>query len=265
MASLGSVPTGSRSTMKWISTTLSVVLTTSPAPSHPSTEMIEEVFASMATHAPELGECRKVIVCDGYTEACASTTPNIPTARKSRRLTAKGVAAYKEYVQAVINLCATCPNFRNTSVLVLDELHGCGLAVMAGLAVWPDTTPYVLVAQHDRVLNAPLDIPVLLRAMMSARQLRYVGLMSPHQMHYKEKSRLSYRSSLEPFHCFGLEFIPMLKYLGVYLLHVDHRYTKCAADRVTWHHSLCRLASCGHNGFVRADCQFRVRAHPRFC
>ena len=43
---------------------LTIVLTTSPIKTHPSTRLIEEVFESIAVLAG-LGECRKIIVADG--------------------------------------------------------------------------------------------------------------------------------------------------------------------------------------------------------
>jgi hypothetical protein len=44
---------------------LTVVVTTSPVPSNPSTAMIEELFQSFAM-CPGLSACRKIIVCDGF-------------------------------------------------------------------------------------------------------------------------------------------------------------------------------------------------------
>lgn len=43
-----------------------VITTTSPTPSNPSRELIEETLRSLAEHAPELSACRNIIVCDDY-------------------------------------------------------------------------------------------------------------------------------------------------------------------------------------------------------
>lgn len=45
---------------------LTVVITTSPVRSNPSTAMMEDLFRSFEAHCPELAMCDKVIVCDGY-------------------------------------------------------------------------------------------------------------------------------------------------------------------------------------------------------
>jgi hypothetical protein len=47
-----------------VATKLTVIVTTSPVPSNPSTHMLQAVVESMAL-VPGLTSCRKLIVCDG--------------------------------------------------------------------------------------------------------------------------------------------------------------------------------------------------------
>ena len=44
---------------------LTTIITTSPSPVHPSSELIMQVIDSMDHHAPSLAGCRTIIVCDG--------------------------------------------------------------------------------------------------------------------------------------------------------------------------------------------------------
>ena len=44
---------------------LTMIITTSPSPVHPSCELIMQVIDSMDHHAPALAACRTIIVCDG--------------------------------------------------------------------------------------------------------------------------------------------------------------------------------------------------------
>ena len=48
-----------------LSSDVTVILTTSPSPSHPSLELVAVTLASFK-HVKGLDACRKIIVCDGY-------------------------------------------------------------------------------------------------------------------------------------------------------------------------------------------------------
>ena len=48
-----------------LSSLLTMIITTSPSPVHPSCELILQVIDSMEHHAPALSACRTIIVCDG--------------------------------------------------------------------------------------------------------------------------------------------------------------------------------------------------------
>lgn len=45
---------------------VTVIISTSPLPSHPSTAVIGAVLNSHKTHCPELVHCKKIVVFDGY-------------------------------------------------------------------------------------------------------------------------------------------------------------------------------------------------------
>ena len=70
------------------------------------------------------------------------------------------------------------------------EIHGCGLAVLAGISAWVRTS-YVLVAQHDRLLSAPLDVARIVEAMEELPELD--PWASPRRTRCTTNGRGSYR------------------------------------------------------------------------
>ena len=172
---------------------LTVVITTSPISTHPSTAMLEEVVGSFAL-VPGLRSCPTVVVFDGY------KVKDQPRYR-SGHVTADGAERYREYVRRVLRLGLGKP-------LVLAERMGFGFALRAGLrevrararapfsrarrrrqaearalslALSPLArkvrTPFVLVVQHDRNFVRRVDARAIVAAMCRHRAwLQYAGL-----------------------------------------------------------------------------------------
>ena len=72
---------------------MEVIVTTSPVQSNPSTAMIEMLFRSF-DRVSGLAGCRKLLVCDGITDAPS-------TQYRKGRVTAEAAAKYGEYVERV--------------------------------------------------------------------------------------------------------------------------------------------------------------------
>ena len=170
---------------------LTVIITTSPISTHPSTAMLEEVVGSFAL-VPGLRSCPTVVVFDGY------KVKDQPRYR-SGHVTADGAERYREYVRRVLRLGLGAP-------LVLAERMGFGFALRAGLrevrararAVLARSstpsrgsrlslslsplarkvrTPFVLVVQHDRNFVRRVDARAIVAAMCRHRAwLQYAGL-----------------------------------------------------------------------------------------
>lgn len=157
-----------------------IITTTSPTPSNPSTELIFSTLESLAEYAPELLECRHIIVCDGY--KCASDSKF-----RSGVVTAERAHAYEQYMD-ILELQAQKASevdpsdcsleerlWRKVSVVRLAERQGFGFAVKAALELVQ--TRFVCVMQHDRTFMRPFhDVLPLLKAMMADEQLKMVGL-----------------------------------------------------------------------------------------
>ena len=157
----------SRASTRALSDLTTVVLTTSPSPVHPSTEHVEKVFDSIATHAPCLAGCRTIVVCDGVLVRDKSKF-------RSGRVTPEVLGRYIEYKSRLRTLFAEDPRFcpaiddgadthadgappsrtprGQFEIVELDERHGFGFAVRVALFHHVQT-PLVVVVQHDRTFT----------------------------------------------------------------------------------------------------------------
>ena len=82
---------------------VTVVVTTSPSPVHPSTELLRATLASVRDHAPMLSRCRTVVVCAGVRGMRAQSK------LRSGRVTHEALRSYGEYKEALRALCAQFP------------------------------------------------------------------------------------------------------------------------------------------------------------
>lgn len=127
-----------------------------PRRTHPSTRLIEEVFASIAALGG-CGACRKIIVADGV---------KVREENKFRSgvVTADAEAAYRHYLHRVRALTRNPESsLYGAQLMALDERHGFAHALRRGLM--RVETPFVLVAQHDRSFVRATDVCGVVRAM----------------------------------------------------------------------------------------------------
>lgn len=185
---------------------LTIVVTTSPIPSMPSTALLQALLKSFE-NVHDLSGCLVIIVCDGIgTVLRADEKPNW----KCSRVNAEHVTAYQEYTANVERL-AKCQQQR-CEVMVLQERHGCGLAVEAALALVK--TPFVMVAQHDQLFLRNFDAGGVLAAMRAQpAALRYVGIQSRTTLRYKERVADRFGIALDRFDATpDLPLLPLLMY-----------------------------------------------------
>ena len=172
---------------------LSVLITTSPVPSNPLTDMLEQVIASLAT-VPQLAACPLVLVCDGYKAAKASTW-------KAGRVDDMGAAAYDEYVaqlQALVEAGDARLGAAPVTLLLLEGRHGQALAVKAGLE--HVATELVLVHQHDILFMVSFDLRTVCAALRggSKHPVRYVGMPLLTNVNYEMTTMQRHRVKVAP-------------------------------------------------------------------
>lgn len=203
-----------------LSKLLTIIVTTSPIRSHPSTQLLEHTFDTFHFAGDEFAyECPKVIVCDGCRvvaeEGSSSSSDREEkkddNAHHQRKVTRKysnmkqnlrnGIATieqannYTEFKLRLRKLCdeanstssdQTKNPFRNTQVVELEERHGYGFALRHALYHCVNT-PYVCVIQHDRTFMRPAPVAEVVSAMRNdpEQSIKYVGLtMRSNLMYY---------------------------------------------------------------------------------
>ena len=168
MASLTNPTTTPPSSPPNLAALVTVVITTSPSPLHPSTVHIEKVMESLRIFTPQLAGCRKIVLCDG----CLVREKN---KFRSGRVTQDAFNRYTAYKHALANLFATTNskgsnNGGNTApsvyagekyeLIELKERHGFGFAVRSAMFNHVQT-PMVMIVQHDRTIMRPVDVPAI--------------------------------------------------------------------------------------------------------
>jgi len=135
---------------------LTIITTTSPIPSHPSTEMLERTQKSLFI-VPAFRGCKKIIVFDG-----------IPSFQKG------WLENYEGYKQGVMRLLEENPYFQNTTLLMLDQYYHLALSLREAMRLVD--TPFVFVHQHDFELIKSFDIVHLIESMEANPIIKHVRL-----------------------------------------------------------------------------------------
>ncbi|KAF5023528.1 hypothetical protein F66182_4395 [Fusarium sp. NRRL 66182] len=195
---------------------LTVIITTSPTPSAPSTELITSIIDSFDRHCPALLACSVIVVFDTFDQI-------VPTARlKKGQVTPQQAADFDAYKRNVKDLIlARCSRGVSTaecthqdavaeyggphdpqnevaytmsqtldkqvSFLEPSRRLGFGLAVRSALRIVQ--TPHVWVQQHDWALVADIPIQPLLRIMQTHESdptapIKYVCLSAVRMLSY---------------------------------------------------------------------------------
>lgn len=187
---------------------LTIIITTSPIRSNPSTEMLERTFNTFHFGGNEFAyDCPKVIVCDGCRILADDTGENTDSDEKKDdeppKITRKyanvkqtlrnGIATveqaknYAEFKKRLRKLCTDSENtrgvFSNTSVVELNERHGYGFALRHALYNCVET-PYVCVIQHDRTFMRATPIREVVDAMKRRQEIKYVGMSMKSNLTY---------------------------------------------------------------------------------
>lgn len=183
---------------------LTIIVTTSPIRSNPSTEMLQHTFESFSNAGGDFAfKCRKVIVCDGCrvldddgdtTKKISRRHSNTKQALRSGIATATQAENYDEFKKNVKSLCeyATPDSpFWNTSVEELQERHGYGFALRHALFHCVKT-PYVCVIQHDRTFMRPTPLREALHAMWNHSIVKYIGMSMRSNLMYHDIFRSKY-------------------------------------------------------------------------
>ena len=174
---------------------LTIIVTTSPIRSNPSTEVIERVFETFLQNGNDFAvKCRKVIVCDGFrrsdgeNEKVTRRHTNVKQAMRNGICTSEQAENYEKYKAALRKLCFNASDdspFHNAVVEELDSRHGYGFALRHALRHCV-STPYVIVIQHDRTWMRPSPVFDTVKTMWQNRHIKYVTMSMRSNFMYRD-------------------------------------------------------------------------------
>ena len=186
---------------------LTVVITTSPIKSNPSTELLERTFETFPLGGYEFAyKCQKLIICDGCKTRTEKTTKrhvNYKQAMRNGIVTTDQAINYAEFKFRLKQLCKNAANpstetsansmkqrplspFVNTTVEELDSRMGYGYALRHALYNCVKT-PYVIVIQHDRTFMRPTPILESVKAMWyNHKKIKYIGVSMRSNLLYRD-------------------------------------------------------------------------------
>jgi hypothetical protein len=178
-----------------ISSLLTVIITTSPTPSAPTTDLISSILESFRIHCPDLAKVPVIVTFDTYdhigpknrlkrgtvTEEGArifdqykanvkdlilasyapSSSPHVFT-------TATGQAEYGLAEQPIYTVPYTATQTEDGKVTFIEPAQRLGFGLSVRTALRIATTPYVWVHQHDWTLISDIPLPALLTIMTSS-------------------------------------------------------------------------------------------------
>ena len=184
----------SESATKPLQDLLTIIVTTSPIKSNPSTEVIERAMGTFVMGGEDFAyKCRKVIVCDGARtknsgSSISNKHVNTKQAMRNGIVTTNQAEDYAKYKENLRKLCASAPSnspFNNAVVEELEERQGYGFALRHALRCCV-TTPFVCVVQHDRTFMRPTPIRETLHCMSRHPGIKYVGMTMRSNLMYRD-------------------------------------------------------------------------------
>lgn len=167
--------------MASLSELLTVIITTSPVKSHPSTELLDAVRESFNL-VDGLCECNQIIVADGY----IVNDDGSPNKEKSGKISRELADAYEHFLvdlREKLDLEGPVPSRR---LIVRSKRYGFAENLRCGVLI--ATTPYVLVVQHDQLFLRPLrnlSLFQIISSLVEHPEIKYLGLMSSSDMNYQ--------------------------------------------------------------------------------
>ena len=175
---------------------LTVVITTSPIPSNPHTDMIIATLKSLDLVG--LKYYKKLVYCDGYIISNKNTY-------KSGRITKEKALDYEDFIE---NLKKYAKDEKSSNIEIIDyetDINSNpvrnGFAINIKRSLLRIKTPYIMVVQHDHQFIRKVDINSIINGMeLSKPLINYIGFMSKSvQKLYQNLSRMGkFWSDLQP-------------------------------------------------------------------
>jgi hypothetical protein len=152
---------------------LTIIITTSAIPSHPSTDVIDEVIEALVhIKSPNVNITDVYIVCDGYNIRGLDEKPNF----KPPKITVEKSADYELYISVLEK--------KYSQYKIIKRNKRYGFAKNLRYILDMVETTYVLVVQHDWVFRKDVDLDKIMCAMDKSDEIKYVNFMSSSSTNY---------------------------------------------------------------------------------
>ncbi|MBX7065620.1 MAG: hypothetical protein K1X28_00175 [Parachlamydiales bacterium] len=167
---------------------ITVITTTNPIPSIPSTEHIYPSQKSLF-RIPAFARCKKIIVFDGIQPGFENQ-----------------MGDYEAYKRAVEFFTMVDPYFSNTELIFCEKwVHLAGAVKEAMARV---TTPYVFIHQHDLLLVKDFDLNGLIATMEANENVKHVRLALPYANYHWRP----WNPPAADEHIVGISFVPLCRH-----------------------------------------------------
>ena len=148
---------------------LTIIITTSPVKSHPSTELLDDTIDAFKL-VDGLDDCDKIIMCDGY-----NIVEDDKIAYKKSKVTAETILNYTKFIDK-IKKKALCNVYKYATINEQSTRNG--FAKNVKIAIDSVRTPYVMIVQHDQIFTRNVDIHSVITSMNLNSDINYVGMVS---------------------------------------------------------------------------------------
>jgi hypothetical protein len=197
---------------------LTVIVQTSPIPSHPSTALLEALFRSFR-RVDGLLESRILIVCDG----CEQQADDSQEAEnmKHGKVSSTTASRYEEHRKRLtdrlnLNQPPFCSVQEGSIELVeLHERHGSARAIEAAF-LSQVKTPFVMIAQHDNFFVKDVPLRSVLLAMKTNVWAKAIHFPATATLNYQQKVQKRYGITIQERRmddsCFKL--VPLVFWYG---------------------------------------------------
>ena len=184
--------------MNTLSEFLTIIITTSPIKSHPSTYVLDQVIESFNL-IDELNDCKKLIICDGYQIISNNKY-------KSGKISQDVATNYEIYIESIID------KYDNSEVIKRESRYGFAENVKYALELVK--TEYVIIIQHDQIFLRNINFKDIIDMMTRHNNINYVNFISLQTVNYEAKLISRYNTFYEEYKkksdlC-GLSIIPLL-------------------------------------------------------
>ena len=156
---------------------LTIIITTSPIKSHPSTQLLDITINSFKL-IDKLDDCKKIIMCDGYKIGLTCDDNKF----KSGIIDENHAKKYLTFLE-IIKRKSSSNEYNNS--LIHIQSHHCGFAENIKFALYNYVkTPYVMIVQHDYMFVRFVDITSIINCMNYNDDVKYVGILSHSHKNY---------------------------------------------------------------------------------